>query len=472
MKPIRKNWSMLFAIVIAVATAPMCQAWQSSARPTGSQSSARPTGSQSSGRPTGSQSSARPTGSQSSGQVEEAEMSADVKAFRELRTQIGANQVRIDQLFRTLPIGFPERRKAFKDEIERLTAVNTELKKEIFAKAKAAFASSDRPTMESTKVLQKRLAAMLSPTDSEDRFNPEESLELISMLREKFPDSPPLLKYEFDANYAIERFENAEKALLRLEKAMGADFSKAKQDLKDTMDKYQQELMIRRLEANTDDLPRVLLVTTEGDIVIELFENHAPNTVANFIHLVRDQKFYDGKLFHLVKPGEYAMTGSPNGDGMGDAGYRIPCECYEGTIRSHFRGTLSMMAPTKDRGGSQFFIMTQPNPHTWDGKYTAFGRVIEGMDVALKLQYVDKTTSLASSAAVSKITRAEVLRSRSHAYMPKKIAQTPSFSGLKGSGSSGTSGSGSSSTKASESTEEGAEATGSFDLLLQGSGKK
>ena len=125
MKPIRKNWSMLFAIVIAVATAPMCQAWQSSARPTGSQSSGRPTGSQSSGRPTGSQSSARPTGSQSSGQVEEAEMSADVKAFRELRTQIGANQVRIDQLFRTLPIGFPERRKAFKDEIERLTAVNT-----------------------------------------------------------------------------------------------------------------------------------------------------------------------------------------------------------------------------------------------------------------------------------------------------------------------------------------------------------
>jgi len=225
------------------------------------------------------------------------------------------------------------------------------------------------------------------------------------------------------------------------------------------MEKYQQELMIRRLESNTDDLPRVLLVTTEGDILIELFENHAPNTVANFIHLVRDQKFYDGKLFHLVKPGEYAMSGSPTGDGMGDAGYRIPCECYDEKIRSHFRGTLSMMAPTKDRGGSQFFITQQPNPHTYDGKYTAFGRVIEGMDVVLKLQYVDKTSSMASTSGVSKITRAEVVRARSHTYMPKKVVQADS--GFPGLNSPAMSGSGT----GDAGDEDGA--SGSFDLLLQ-----
>ena len=197
------------------------------------------------------------------------------------------------------------------------------------------------------------------------------------------------------------------------------------------MDKYQQELMIRRQEAGNDDLPEVLIQTSEGDIKVQLFENHAPNTVANFIHLIRDQKFYDGKLFHLVKPGEYAVTGSPNGDGMGDAGYRIACECDGDKIRSHFRGTLSMMAPSKDRGGSQFFITQQPNPHTYDGKYTAFGRVIDGMDVVLKLNTIDRTAGIASASNASKIVRVEVTKARDHSYMPEKISTSsgfPSFS--------------------------------------------
>jgi cyclophilin family peptidyl-prolyl cis-trans isomerase len=282
------------------------------------------------------------------------------------------------------------------------------------------------------------------------------------MMKEKFPDNPRLLEYEFLANYAIERFENAELALGKLEALTGSDLSAPKNELKATIEKYQQELMIRRLESNTDDLPRVLLVTTEGDILVELFENHAPNTVANFIHLVRDQKFYDGKLFHLVRPGEYAMSGSPNGDGMGDAGYRIPCECYENKIRSHFRGTLSMMAPSKDRGGSQFFITQQPNPHTYDGKYTVFGRVIEGMDVVMKLKNVDLSGRMASAEAVSKIKRAEVVRARSHTYIPAKVAanEVNRFSGGSKNGSG--------SKNPNSTSDDAVDAPGAFDLLLQG----
>ena len=405
-------------------------------------------------------------GSSSKGMSEEMsqEMSEEAKAFRDLQLQIRKNKNRIDLLFRTLPIGFPERRKAFKAEIDQLTAANDALKGEVFSKAKAAFKSSERPSAISTQIVSKRLASMLRPQNSDDRFDPEGSLELITMMKEKFPDNPTILEFEFLANYAIERFENAEQALKRIESAVaGLDLSNQKRELKATMDKYQQELMIRRLEANTDDLPKVLLVTTEGDVMIELFENHAPNTVANFIHLVRDQKFYDGKLFHLVKPGEYAMTGSPAGDGMGDAGYRIPCECYNEKIRSHFRGTLSMMSPTRDRGGSQFFITQQPNPHTYDGRYTAFGRVVEGMDVVMRLQNVDLTTRLASTTDVSRITRAEVIRARSHPYIPEKVASDTT--GLPGFKSSEMGGSGSRDPAMTD--EDNVDTPGSFDLLLQ-----
>jgi cyclophilin family peptidyl-prolyl cis-trans isomerase/cell division protein FtsB len=392
----------------------------------------------------------------------DAGLSEEAKAFQKLQIELKTNQTRIDFLYRTLPVGFPEKRKQYKDEIERLTAENVELKTQVFSKAKAAFQASDSPSAQSTKIVSDRLASMLNPQNAERQFDPESSLELIAMMKEKFPDNPALLDLEFQANYAIERFENAELALAGYEKITGADLSARKSLLKATTEKYQQELMIRRLESNTDDLPRVLLVTTEGDILVELFENHAPNTVANFIHLVRDQKFYDGKLFHLVRPGEYAISGSPNGDGMGDAGYRIPCECYEKKIRSHFRGTLSMMAPSKDRGGSQFFITQQPNPHTFDGKYTAFGRVIEGMDVVMKLKNIDLSGRMASAEAVSKITRAEVVRARSHTYVPQKVAanEVNRFSGGSKNGSS---------SKSPNSTSDDAvDAPGAFDLLLRG----
>jgi len=257
----------------------------------------------------------------------------EAKQFRQLQQNLRENQTRIDYLFRTIPIGFPEKRKQHKEEIAKLTALNQRLESEVFEKAKAAFSSSEAPTLLTGQILQKRLLAMLRPQKPEEQFNPEAALELVKLMQEKFPDSIKLFELEFHANYALERFENAEKALLRFEKGLGVELSEPKAQLIETKKKYQQELMIRRLEANTNDLPEVLLVTSEGDIKVQLFENHAPNTVANFIHLVRDQKFYDGKLFHLVKPGEYAVTGSPNGDGMGDAGYRIPCECDGDKIR-------------------------------------------------------------------------------------------------------------------------------------------
>src|SRR4029077_21260405 len=112
---------------------------------------------------------------------------------------------------------------------------------------------------------------------------------------------------------------------------------------------------------------------------------------------------YDGVKFHRVIPGFMARGGDPNtlddnpaNDGQGGPGYTIPCECYTEKARMHFQGSLSMAHAGKDTGGSQFFITHTPAPHlNWaddkmQNNHTVFGRVVEGLDVALALRAGDK----------------------------------------------------------------------------------
>jgi cyclophilin family peptidyl-prolyl cis-trans isomerase len=180
---------------------------------------------------------------------------------------------------------------------------------------------------------------------------------------------------------------------------------------------WEKEQGIRAKEAEADDLPRVKVSTTKGDIVIELFENEAPDTVGNFISLV-ESGFFKDTPFHRVLKNFMAQGGDPTGSGSGGPGYQIYCECYRDDYRRHFRGTLSMAHAGKDTGGSQFFLTFLPTPHL-NGKHTAFGRVIEGMDVLAKLQRIDPEDT--TEAMPDKILGAEVLRKRDHAYLPKKV---------------------------------------------------
>ncbi|NLX94993.1 MAG: peptidylprolyl isomerase [Rhodopirellula sp.] len=163
-------------------------------------------------------------------------------------------------------------------------------------------------------------------------------------------------------------------------------------------------------------MPRVLLKTSKGDIVVELFENEAPNAVANFISLV-EKGFYNGLTFHRVLPAFMAQGGCPIGNGSGGPGYQIPCECYQPNHRLHFRGTLSMAHAGRDTGGSQFFLTFVPTTHL-DGKHTAFGRVIEGMGVLGEIQRHDPEDP--NSPDPDKILEAKVVRKREHQYEVKK----------------------------------------------------
>ena len=121
-----------------------------------------------------------------------------------------------------------------------------------------------------------------------------------------------------------------------------------------------------------------------GKMVAELYPEVAPNTVNNFISLIK-KGFFDGLIFHRVIPGFMIQGGDPQGSGMGGPGYEIPGEFTANGFQNdlkHDRGVLSMARSSNpDSAGSQFFIMVDPAPHL-DGQYAAFGKVIEGMEVA------------------------------------------------------------------------------------------
>lgn len=131
------------------------------------------------------------------------------------------------------------------------------------------------------------------------------------------------------------------------------------------------------------DYPTVQLQTSQGDITLELWNDVAPGHVENFLKLT-DQGFYDGLTFHRIIPGFMIQGGCPRGDGTGGPGWTIDAEFND---RKHEPGTLSM-ARTADpnSAGSQFFIcLTRENCQHLDGQYTAFGKVIEGMDAVKKI---------------------------------------------------------------------------------------
>ena len=125
-----------------------------------------------------------------------------------------------------------------------------------------------------------------------------------------------------------------------------------------------------------------ITMSTGQVMTVELYEEIAPKTVANFLKLI-EEKFYDGLVFHRVIPGFMIQGGCPDGTGMGGPGYSIEGEFSSNGFKNdliHSKGVLSMarsMMP--DSAGSQFFIMAADAPHL-DGDYAAFGKVIDGLE--------------------------------------------------------------------------------------------
>ncbi len=136
-------------------------------------------------------------------------------------------------------------------------------------------------------------------------------------------------------------------------------------------------------------MSQATLQTTEGTIVLELFDDDAPKTVENFRKLSREG-FYDGITFHRVIPDFMIQSGCPKGDGTGGPGYEFDDESNNHRV---VRGALAMANRGPNTNGSQFFIVTADECPWLDGKHTVFGQVTDGIDVTDAISAVDRDSS-------------------------------------------------------------------------------
>ena len=236
--------------------------------------------------------------------------------------------------------------------------------------------------------------------------------------------------------FAEHRFQEALDVLLSIsQETLAEDAAVSKQvqtvlpDRQRYVELWVQEQEIRLAEEAADDLPRAELITARGRIVVELFENEAPNTVANFVSLA-EAGFYDGSRFHRVLPNFMAQGGDPNskpggtGDpGEGSPGYRIPDEHERAGARNHFTGSLAMAKTAQPHTAGCQFYMTHTPPAYLNGSYTVFGRVIEGLEVVRSIELDDVIESVS------------VLRKRDHEYSPQTLPELPSTQSGLGDGS-------------------------------------
>jgi len=197
----------------------------------------------------------------------------------------------------------------------------------------------------------------------------------------------------------------------------------------ETMHKQEQKILAAESDSN---LPRVELQTTQGPIIIELFENEAPDTVGNFISLV-ESGFYNDVIFHRVIAGLRAQTGlvvqAPNQQYYPrPVGYTIHDELNKKS-RGHYQGYLSMAkTPQPNSSSSEFFILYEPAAFL-NGHHTVFGRVIKGMDNAgsfqptftVKEEEGKHEEVLIESVKPDRILSAKVIRKRDHPYKPNKV---------------------------------------------------
>ncbi len=132
-------------------------------------------------------------------------------------------------------------------------------------------------------------------------------------------------------------------------------------------------------------MSQATLHTSHGAIALEFFDDDAPKTVANFRELA-GKGFYDGLAFHRIIPDFMIQGGCPLGTGTGGPGYTFVDEINDHKI---VRGTLAMANAGPNTNGSQFFLVTADATPWLDGKHTAFGRVVDGMDAVVAIEAVE-----------------------------------------------------------------------------------
>lgn len=325
------------------------------------------------------------------------------------------NGRRIYAMQNEYPSAPAERQWAILEEGDALYQENNKLFAEMNVLAKEIYAAD---TAHSNEKINKYFIDLVTKYFQDDNY--EEAYKLVAMLikddlQVRYPE---LLELTGVAAFMVGLIPTAERYFERAKKegVLTQGGTSLMQQLGYYKTAWEEERKKLAAEKTDDDLPRVLIKTTKGDILVELFENEAPNTVANFISLV-EKKYYDGLTFHRVIPEFVIQGGCPKGDGTGGPGYTIKCETNLPGARKHFRGYLSMAHAGKDTGGSQFFITLVPTQHL-DGGHTVFGRVIDNKEyqskeVLSKIERVNPNPRAQNAGPKPDVmTKVEVLRKR------------------------------------------------------------
>lgn len=319
-------------------------------------------------------------------------------------------------------------RESLKKEYDERLKEGEELEPKLIQAAERAFPTAGEKQPEIGNFLLQQLKHYV------EHDNDEPAIEIARALIDNGYDNPRVYNYGGLAAYSANDFDLAAKWLKEGDQhsVLDVDAKQFLTHIKQYQEMWKTEQELQAAEAKADDLPRAVLKTTKGDIVVELFENQAPNTVANFISLV-EKELYDGIKFHRVLANFMAQGGDPNGDGTGGPGYTIPDEIDRSDFRNHFRGSLSMAkTAAPDSGGSQFFLMFRPSGpaagNNLNGKHTVFGRVVDGLDVLWRLQRINPEEPT-PGVKPDRILEAKVLRKRDHAYVPKKAGEEPGADG-------------------------------------------
>ena len=196
---------------------------------------------------------------------------------------------------------------------------------------------------------------------------------------------------------------------------------------------FDRELKLREKD-KTAELPRVeMKIKGKGSVILELFEDEAPETVANFINLT-ESGFYDGLIFHdaansfLVHGGWTSME-LMSMNKFKSPGYTIYDECRKPERRHHFRGSISMWTQAKQPNScsAEFSILRMPGPNFTRYNLTVFGRVIEGMEIIDNIEntrtvsHEDGSEDLIPEAVPDTIESMKVIRKRDHDYQPRKV---------------------------------------------------
>ncbi len=345
--------------------------------------------------------------------------------FQQLLNELKTNERQVNQLVISMPVGFQDKRQAQQAKIEMLRARNQAILVELKPLAIESFEKFPNTQEFVTTYLLQNLQLQLTGKNYRlIPFDPFAAMASYQRLSNGGVKLPVLQMFGYRTHYLLNDFEGAKNSLQQAA-ALGQVLEpKVWEDLIQVGEAWNRELEFRKQDREKQN-PLVQIELDCGELTVELFEDQAPNTVANFITLVEDG-FYNGLIFYQVNPTEVAIAGSPTNDGQGGPGFNIGLETAGENIRHHFAGVLSMVPDGQQLAASRFLITKQPRLQ-FNGRLPAFGRIIEGLENLYKIQVVNRTTPLSSedTTVPTRINKMTVVRKRDHEYVAEKATNNP-----------------------------------------------